>query len=313
MLVECAGVGVNYADCVVRMGLYSSAKEFVGWPITPGFEFAGRVAQVGAGVTDVAVGDEVLGVMRFGAYASHVVVPSAQLFARPSTMSAQAAAAFPVVALTAWYALHELGAVRSGQTILVHSAAGGVGGTLVQLGRIAGCTVVGVVGHSSKVDAARQLGATHVIDKSSEDLWTVAKKHAPKGFDIVLDANGVETLGKSYAHMAPEGRLIVYGFHTMLSKTGRRNWLALAWNFLRTPRFNAIDMTNTNRSVLAFNLSYLFERTDFLRSALTELLALQESGQLQTPTLTTYPLEGVADAHRDLESARTIGKLVLEP
>src|SRR5215813_6708641 len=104
--------GVNYADCIVRMGLYESAKKYVGWPITPGFEFAGTVAAIGDGVTDLAVGREVFGVTRFGGYASSVVVPRHQVFFMPKGFSPEEAAALPAVAMTAYYALYDLVRLR---------------------------------------------------------------------------------------------------------------------------------------------------------------------------------------------------------
>ncbi len=311
MAVEAAGV--NFADCIVRLGLYASAKEYVGWPITPGFEFAGRVRAVGEGAGDLEVGSEVLGLTRFGGYSSDVVVPRHQVFRRPSRLTAVQAAGIPAVFLTADYALRELVRTRPGQTILVHSAAGGVGGALLQLGREDGLRVVGVVGAPHKVDAARALGAHEVIDKSAEDLWRTAQRHASGGYDVVLDANGVETLRASYAHLAPEGKLVVYGFHTMLSlsRSGRPRWVSLALDWLRTPRFDPLDMTTRNRSVLAFNLSFLFHRRDLLSEAMGRLLAAFEAGRLVPPPVTTHRLDAVADAHRALESGSTVGKLVL--
>lgn len=312
VLVETEAAGVNYADCVVRMGLYESAKEYVGWPITPGFELSGRVAKVGAHVQAFREGQAVFGVTRFGAYASHVVVPQAQLFPLPKQLGMLEAAAFPAVFLTAWFPLFELTRLRPGMRVLVHSAAGGVGSALVQLAKLAGCDVTGVVGASHKVEAVRALGADLVIDKSAEPLWERARAHAPQGFDVVLDANGVETLRQSYAHVAPGGRLVIYGFHTMLPREGGRpDWLKLAWDWLRTPRFNPLDLTNRNRSVLAFNLSYLFDRTALLREAMGQLLGWLEEGRLTPPRVTPYDFEKVADAHRALESGRTVGKLVL--
>jgi NADPH:quinone reductase-like Zn-dependent oxidoreductase len=168
VVVESEAIGVNYADCIVRMGLYESAKKYVGWPITPGFEVAGKVKAVGPGVRDVAAGADVMAVTRFGGYATHVVVPHDQLFRRPKGFTAAQAAAFPAVFLTAYYALLELGGVKPGMTVLVHSAAGGVGGALLQLGKIAGARMVGVVGASHKIDAARAAGADAVIDKSKD-------------------------------------------------------------------------------------------------------------------------------------------------
>lgn len=109
-----------------------------------------------------------------------------------------------------------------------------------------------MVGAAHKVAPARELGANEVIDRSSEELWPAARRHAPAGYDAVFDANGVDTLRQSYRHLAAPGKLVVYGFHSMLPRGGGRpNWLKLAYDYLRTPRFNPLDLTNDNRSVLA--------------------------------------------------------------
>ena len=306
--------GVNYADCIVRMGLYSSAKEYVGWPITPGFEVAGTVAELGDGVEDLAVDQPVLAVTRFGGYASELVVPRHQVFRRPRGWSAEQAAALPAVGLTAWYALFELAAPVRGAKLLVHSAAGGVGGVLVQLGRHLGCEVVGVVGDASKVPAARALGAQLVIDRSSEDLWARAEAFAPQGFHAIFDANGVATLRQSFEHVAPTGRLVVYGFASMLPRAGqRRSFVRLAWHWLRTPRFDPFAMTQKNRSVMGFNLSYLFEHTERLERGMELLLGWADEGVLQPPPLETFSLRDAARAQARLESGATVGKLVLRP
>ncbi len=312
VVVATEAIGVNYADCIVRMGLYESAKKYVGWPITPGFEVCGRVVAIGEGVRDVAVGAKVIAVTRFGGYATHVCVPRDQIFRVPASFDAMQAAAFPAVFLTAYYALFDLGNARAGMRVLVHSAAGGVGGALLQLAKMAGATTVGVVGASSKVDAARAQGATHVIDKSNEDLWRMAKRYAPDGYDVVLDANGVGTLRESWNHLASPGRLVVYGFHTMMPKTGGRpNYAKLAVDWLRTPRFDPLTMTNENKSVLAFNLSYLFERKAVFVEAIEKLLAWVDEGKLVAPPVTSFAFDRVADAHRAIESGKTVGKLVL--
>ena len=301
--IEVEAAGVNFADCVVRMGLYESQKKLVGWPVTPGFEVAGRVSGGAPGA------QAVLAVTRFGGYASRVVVPESQVFPVPPRLDVVQAAGFPVVFLTAYYALCELAHPRPGSTILVHSAAGGVGGAAAQIARILGARVVGVVGSTHKVAAAR---ADVVIDKSREDLWEAAERAAPGGYDVILDANGATTLAESYRHLAPTGRLVAYGFHSMLStRGGRVRWLPLLRSYLKTPRFHPIRMVNENRSVLAFNLSYLFAKQDLLREAMGRLLAWLAEGKLDPPPVARYPAAEVARAHRDLESGRTVGKLVL--
>jgi synaptic vesicle membrane protein VAT-1 len=312
--IDVRAIGVNFADTAVRMGLYASAKEYVGWPITPGFEVAGVIGAVGAGVEDLAVGAEVFAVTRFGGYASHVVVDRTYVFAKPAGLSFEQAAALPAVTMTAWWALFELAHPRPGSIALVHSAAGGVGGVLVQMLKIAGATVVGVVGSSHKVDAVVATGADHVIDKATQELWREAERHAPDGYDLILDANGVSTVGASYKHLRRAGKLVVYGFHSMMPKQGGTpNWPKLAYDYVRTPRLNLLDMVNDSRSVLAFNLSYLFDRVELLREAIAQITGWIADGKLAPPPVVTYPLAEVARAHADIESGRTVGKLVLVP
>ena len=316
ILVNVEAIGVNYADCVTRMGLYASAKHYVGYPITPGFEVAGRVAAIGKNAENYRVGDRVLAVTRFNGYASQVVVPIHQVFQLPANLSTEAAAGLPTAFLTAWYAVFVQARPETGASVLVHSAAGGVGGALVQLCKLAGCRVIAVVGASHKIDTAMAMGADAVIDKSAEDLWTKAEMLAPDGFSAIFDANGVATLRQSYEHLAPTGRLVIYGFHSMLPLSrnggrGRPNWLKLAWAWVRTPRFNPLRLTTENRSVLGFNLSFLFDKTGMLEHAMDQLLRWVDQGKIRPLPVTLVPFSRTADAHRVLESGQTQGKIVL--
>lgn len=304
--------GVNYADCVVRMGLYSSAREFVGLPITPGFEVCGQVVRVGDAVKDFEVGDAVIGVTLFNGYAETVLVDERYVFRKPSAWSDVAAAGVMATYLTAYYALYELAHPRPKQRILVHSAAGGVGTMLVQLSHALGLEVTGVVGSTHKVEFLEGFAPAHIIDKSQEDLWTQCTRIAPDGYDIICDANGLSTLGKSYEHLKRPGKLVVYGFASMLPKgRGRPNWLKLASSYLRTPRFNPLDLTTESKSILAFNLSYLFEQVELLANAISELETMTANGKIRPPRCETFDIEQVSEAHQAIESGRTVGKLVL--
>jgi NADPH:quinone reductase-like Zn-dependent oxidoreductase len=314
VLVETRAVGVNFADVVVRLGLYPSAKKYVGWPITPGFELSGEVAALGEGVEDLSLGERVFGVSRFGAYASHVCVPRGQLFRVPAALSHAQAATFPTVFLTAYYALREIFRVRPGGIVLVHSAAGGVGLAALQLARADGLVSVGIVGAAHKRQVALDYGAHHVIDKSTQALWPELERIAPAGVQLVLESNGAETLKQSYAHLAPTGRLVVYGFHSMLSRgRGRPNWLKLAYDFLRTPRFHPLEMVDSNKGLVAFNLSYLFDQRGLLTEAMGRMLGELESGVLRPLPVSELPLADAAGAHRALQSGTTVGKLALIP
>lgn len=312
VLVKTKACGINFADCLVRMGLYSSAKKFVGWPITPGFEVAGIVSEVGEGVTQFKVGQNVVAMTLFGGYTTDLIVSESQVFPLTDKLDFAQGAALPTVFLTAYYALFDLANAKKKNKILVHSAAGGVGSALVQFGKLAGCYVVGVVGATHKVKYVKKLGADAVIDKSQQDLWSEAKRLAPDGYDVILDANGTETLQQGYRHLSSGGKLVTYGFHAMFSKgSGKPNWLKLLWHYFHIPKFNPFNMITDNHSLLAFNLSYLVNKKDFLQEDIVQMLRWIEEGKVVPPAVTTYPFEQVADAQRSLESGQSIGKIVL--
>jgi len=314
VVIACEAAGVNYADGIIRMGLYASAKALHGYPITPGFEVAGRVIDVGEDVKDRwAVGDEVIGLSLFGGYTSHLALPADGVFKKPAHLSFAEAASLPTVFLTAWWMVHRQVHPQPNERWLVHSAAGGVGSALCQVGRLAGAKIAGVVGAPHKINQAKAMGADEVICRSSDDLWARARDWAPGGFDAVFDANGVATLAHSYAHLAPTGRVVVYGFASMLPQNGRLNWFKLAWDWLRTPRFNPMHMTQQNKSVLAANLSFLQSHAPSLRAGMHWLLDHFESGALLPLPVETYPLADAAKAQQRIESGQSVGKLVLIP
>lgn len=310
--VEVKAAGINFADVSVRQGHYSSAKKFIGWPITPGFEVAGKVIKVGKEVTDFKIGDKVMGTTFFGGYSSEINLKKEYTRKMPPSFDYAQAASTLAVFATAYYAVHWLARIHKGSTALVHSVAGGVGLSLTQLLKETGCKVVGVVGKTSKVDVAYKYGADFVIDKSKVNLWTEAEAKAPKGFDLIFDPNGVSTFQQSYNHLSEGGLLFIYGFASMLSKTkGHRNIIPLAIDYVRTPRFSPFNMVKTNRSVMAFNLSYFFEKLELWKSAFDFIVKKFEDGTLKPLPVIKYAFEDVAKAHQDIESGRTTGKLVL--
>ena len=323
---------VNYADCCIRWGLYDSAKEFVGWPIVPGFDVAGVVEDVSSTSDDCmqkfCVGDRVFGCTLFGAYSNRVIVPKIQLRKMPKSLSFSEAAAFPAVSLTALYALHlsgyfpasDSGGGRSkfqNKAILIHSAAGGVGGFLVQMSKILGLSpVVGVVGSSSKVNEAKSLGCDVVIDKSTEDLWFTAEQASPCGYSTIMDANGVSTLKQSYDHLAPSGRLVVFGFHSNLPMGNAMlspfEWLSMAKKVLKMPAFDAMDLTVSNKSVLGFNLSFFADEREVLSDMFDQVLQWIEEGKLRCPKVVEMDMADVANAHTLIQSGKSVGKIILK-
>jgi len=314
VLIEVKGIGVNYADTLVRLGVYSSAKHYIGWPITPGFEVSGRVVKTGSKVKKFKVGDEVMGFTRFFGYSTELCIHEDHVMRLPKGFDLYQAAGFPAVFMTAYYALKQIMIFQPGSKLLIHSAAGGVGSALVQIAKAEGHYVVGVVGSSHKVDYVKKLGADVVLDKSTDpDIWkTQEKMGLKKAYDGVFDANGYTTYGKSYEFLRPTGKLVIYGSHSLLSKKGGRiNWPHLIMGYLKTKRYNPFDLITDNKSIVAFNVSYLFEETAMVRQNLEGLMELAEKGLIYPPETTYIDFDHVAEAHKLIESGSTRGKIVL--
>ena len=208
---------------------------------------------------------------------------------------------------------------------LIHSASGGVSSMLSQFckGMSGVECVVGVVGGQHKVEMAKRMGCDIVIDRKSaalrnKSIWDEMKQRIGvadfAGFDFIFDANGVATLRKSYEHLAPTGRLVVYGFHTMLPHSGGISpwqWLKLGINALRTPTFNPLKLVEQNKAVCGFNLSFLFSRTDILRIGMANLMPWIESGRIKVSKVTQFQMCDVGTAHNYIQSGNTVGKLVM--
>jgi NADPH:quinone reductase-like Zn-dependent oxidoreductase len=307
--VEVKACGINFADVSVRLGLYRAAKG--AYPLCPGLEFAGIVRKAGPGIEGYKPGDKVFGACHFGGYTTAINSPSEHLWPLPETWNFERGATFPVAYLTAYYALHHVGHLRESDRVMIHSAAGGVGIALLHLLKLNGNMSVGVVGRSDKVAAAKEAGASFVIDKSTQGLWERAEELSSEGYELILDANGASTLKGSYRHLRPAGRLLIYGFASMFSHSGRKNTLKLLWYYMKTPRFNPFDLTGANKTISGFNLIYLFDKIDLFRNIMETLLRWDAQEPLPLTPITSFSFEDVVSSHEAIESGRSIGKLAL--
>ena len=183
--------GVNFADVMGRLGLYPDLPKI---PVVPGYEVAGRVDAVGGGVDASWVGRDVFALTRFGGYADVVCAPQAQVFSRPPSMSAQEGASIPVNYLTAWQLIVVMGGLKPGETILVHSAGGGVGIAATQIAKHIGAKVIGTAS-AAKHAELRALGVDHLIDYRTEDFEPRARQiTGGRGVELILDAVGGDSL-----------------------------------------------------------------------------------------------------------------------
>ncbi len=294
-LIEVRSAGVNYADTMRRRNQYVEAQDL---PFIPGSEVAGIVAEVGEGVDDVSAGDRVVTLLGTGGYAQYAVAPTQNLIPLPEELDFDNAAAIPLQGLTAYHCIKTSGALKEGETVLVHAAAGGVGTLSVQVAKLLGAgTVIATASSEEKLDLARSLGADVLIDYTEED-WPEKVREATqgKGADIILEMVGADFPEKNLKCLNVFGRMVVFG-----AASGERGTIVPAALMKRC------------HAVVGFYLPQIMTRPDLFVPSLREVLAWISSGNLKLTIGATYPLDDAAEAHSDLEGRKTTGKLLLNP
>ena len=303
--IRVRAAGVNFSDLLARQGLYPDAPKP---PMVVGYEVAGTVDQAGPGVATLRQGDRVVALTQFAGQSELVVVPAGRVFPLLDEWSFEQGAAFPVVYLTAHHLLVRVAAVRPGETVLVHSAAGGVGLAVAELGRILGLRVIGLAS-PAKHDVLRGYGVEPVNGR--DPRWPEAvRRLAPEGVDVVLDAVGGDSWRRGFALLAPMGRLLMFGA-SELAAGPRRNLVRTAWRVLRWPRFGPMTLMPRNRTVAGVNLGQLWNAEHVLRPQIEALLGYARAGKLTPRVDRAFPLAEAAAAHRYIHERRNVGKVVL--
>jgi len=317
--VAVRAVGLNFADLAACLGLYSATPK---GSFIPGLEVAGVIDAVGPAIPRDArsrilrPGDPVIGLTRFGGYATAINTGLDYLWPVRQGGSFAEAAALPVQGLTAWYGLVYKGALRPGDVVLVQSAAGGVGLQAMSMLATIGARTIAAVGHESKRDwliEHRGLRPEQIIvrDRAAfgADLDRALAAAGAAGFDLVFDAVAGPYFQAAYDRLRPEGRVVVYGAADLMPPGTRVNYLRLARRYLRRPRIDPLRLIAENRSVIGFNLIWLWDRVQQLAAGRAALDAL----------VTAPPFVGrrlafaeAPAAMRYLQSGQSIGKVVLE-
>jgi NADPH:quinone reductase len=291
-LVAISVAGVNFLDIYYRTGLYKSDR-----PIVLGSEAAGIVESVGGDVTEVAAGDRVAYVMVRGAYAEYAVVPAAQLVRIPDAVDFATAAAVMLQGTTAHYLTHSTYPLAAGSTCLVHAAAGGTGGMILQVAKVRGARVFGTVSTDEKAREIKSLGADEAIVYTTQDFEAEVKQFTNgRGVDVVYDSVGKTTFDKSLNVLRPRGTMALFG-----QSSGPV-----------PPVDPAVLNARGSLFLTRPNLAHHVATRDELLWRVGDVLTLVEGGALKVRVSRTYPLSEASSAHRDLESRRTAGKLLLK-
>ncbi len=292
-VVKVDAAGINYIDVYQRSGQYKLAM-----PLTLGLEAGGTVTAVGAGVTEVKVGDKVAYTGVPGAYAQYAAVPAQRLFVLPQGLSTKQGGAMMLQGMTAHYLGCSTYPLKKGDTCLVHAAAGGVGLLLCQIGRMRGARVIGTVSTDDKAKLAREAGAEQVILYTKQDFEAEVKRiTGGKGLQVVYDSVGKTTFDKGFNCLAPRGMMVLFG-----QSSGP---------------IGAFDpqVLNQKGSLFLTRPSlghYTAAREELLQRA-SDLAQWIKAGTLKLRTEFEFPLKDAAEAHRALEGRKTTGKVLLVP
>lgn len=286
-------IGVNYIDTYQRSGLYKMPL-----PFSPGSEGAGEVVAVGPGVTDFKVGDRGAYAGALGGYADERVMPADRLVKLPASIDYKTGAAMMLQGMTVRYLLRQTYKVGPGTTLLLHAAAGGIGLIASQWAKHLGATIIGTTSSADKIELAKANGCTHVINYKTEDFVKRTKELTNGlGVDVVYDGVGKDTYPGSLDCLKPLGLWVTFG-----------NSSGAITNF-------DILSLSTKGSLYATRPTlgtYVAKREDLLANA-NDLFDVVSKGIVKINVNHTYPLKDAAQAHRDLESRKTTGSIVLLP
>lgn len=303
--IQVKSVGLNFADIFALTGLYSATPEGA---FTPGLEFSGVIMALSDSDLNQGfkVGDKVMGVTRFGGYATVIDIEGDYLSLLPEGWSFSQGAAYLVQTLTAYYALTELGNLKPDQTVLIHSAAGGVGLQAMKLVKSMKANPVGTVRSEAKAAYLNQQGFNQVMVRQSPfQQQLINAKHR---FDLVLDGIGGEVQQASFNQLNPMGRLVVFGAAEFTPGKNRPNYLKAALHYLKRPKYDVLDMISENKSVMAFNLIWLWQQVDLLRLLIEDMQKCDIS-----PPHVGHEF-GFYEAHKAIHCLReglSMGKVVL--
>lgn len=301
--------GVNFADVMVRLGLYPGAPPL---PHVPGFELAGVIDAVGAGVEAARVGERVTALCRFGGYADAVCVAETHAFAVPAGVSDEAAAASPLAYVTAYFMLRVLAPVQPGDRVMVNSAAGGVGIAACQLVKLA-CGELLASASPAKHDILRDLGAALVIDSRATTYHAAVRAATGgRGADIVLEPRHGRWIMEGYRALGCGGRLVLHGFAS--ASEGRGG----TWGALRTLaqvpwlRLNPVALMNDNKAIAGVNLARMWHETERLQTWMGQLLGWLAEGKVVPVIDRIFPAAEAGAAQLRLQRRENVGKVLLD-
>lgn len=308
VLIRIHYAGINFSEIMARMKLYPGAPEP---PCGLGSEACGEIIKIGKGVSKFKPGQKVMTFCRFSSYSTHCCVKESMVMPLPENFSLKQGGAFPLVYVTAYMMLFNLGNLQPGEAVLIHGGGGGVGTAAIQLAQSVGA---GIITTSSKWkhEKLKSMGVHHCIDYRSEDVSKrIMNITNNTGVDLIIDPLGGKSWKIGYKLLAPMGKLIVYGDQYIVSGF-RRNPITLMKEAMNIPRFNPGLMIGANKSVMGYHLGKLEGAEHKIKFAVERLLTLAKEGKAVPVIDRVFHYTDAADAHRYIQDRKNFGKVLLE-
>ena len=299
--------GINFADTLMRLGFYQPRPPF---PFTPGYEVSGVVHSIGSKVKGFEIGQRVVGLMRTGGQATHVITDASRALPIPDELSLEAAASMPVTYITAHHMLHHLGNLKPTDSVLIHGGGGGVGTAALQLCQWAGVSEVWSTASAAKAEIIQSYGAT-ATDRHQEDFTQIIRSATNgKGVDHILDPIGGEHLKRSLSILAQGGKLYTYGMSSAAPSSKRSLWKA--FKALRSrPRFDPMLMMSRNQGVFGVHMGTWNDEA-VMQEQMENIIKGMKEGALTPIIDSIYDAKDVALAHQHIHDGKNIGKVLLK-
>jgi len=310
VLIRVKACGLNFQDLMVRQGAIDSPPKT---PFILGFECSGEVEEIGEGVEDFKVGDRVVALPEYRAWAELVAVPARYVYHIPADLSYLDAAAIAMNYLVAYILLFELGGLAPGKSVLVHSAGGGVGQAVAQLSKtISDVTVFGVA--SKGKHEALKASIDHLLERGG-DYASEVRKLSPEGVDIFLDCLCGEECNRGYSLLKPMGKYILYGSSNVV--TGEtKSFFSVARSWWQVDKVSPIKLFDENKTLSGLNLRHLLYQQNgapYAKRIMESVFNLWKEGKIKPVVDSTWALEDVPEAMQKMHDRKNIGKIVLNP
>ncbi|MCP2503334.1 MAG: zinc-binding dehydrogenase [Candidatus Thalassarchaeaceae archaeon] len=299
--------GINFADLMMRQGLYGSNPDF---PFTPGYEVSGEIIELGDDENRLEIGQRVIAMTGFGGYSEEVIVESNRVVPIPDNISFDQAAAMPVTYGTAYHMLVHLGGLKEGDTVLVHHAAGGVGTAAAQICKAYGAGLIIGTASESKKEFVESLGM-RFVNRDKEDFVEVCKNMTGgKGVHQAIDPVAGKHLTRSYDALRNGGKLHCFGASSAVPNE-KRSLIAAFKMWRNTPKFDPMKMMNSNKSVFGVHMGRM-EDEEIFSNHLADLGELMKQGKINPIIDSVWRFEKVADAQRHIHNRKNKGKVLLD-